>query len=125
MNSYRMTDSVSGTSTARVFVSDEGRLVERIKIRYPGTMAELYDRFAPLVYSVILHSVRNQPVAEDLTLEAFLCVWNRIHSFDESRTGFERWVALIASNRALDYLRAWYSRPAAILTEAELMAQAS
>ncbi|MBE5961833.1 MAG: sigma-70 family RNA polymerase sigma factor [Lachnospiraceae bacterium] len=37
--------------------------------------------------------------------DVFLAVWNYIESFDESRNEFKSWVAAIARNQAIDYLR--------------------
>jgi RNA polymerase sigma-70 factor (ECF subfamily) len=85
---------------------DETHLIERLKRRESQAMVALYDRFKRLVYSIAFQCVRNQAVAEDLTQETFWRVWNRIQSFDASRGNLEPWIATIARNRAVDYLRA-------------------
>ena len=66
-------------------------------------MAELYDKYGGLLYSVILRSVANQATAEDLVQETFLRIWNRIHTFDVERGRLEGWIVTIARNRAIDY----------------------
>lgn len=68
-------------------------------------MMELYDRYARLLYSIIYRAVHDYSVAEDITQEAFLRVWNRIVTFDEERGNLEGWLVTIARNRAFDYLR--------------------
>jgi RNA polymerase sigma-70 factor (ECF subfamily) len=68
-------------------------------------MAELYDRYGRLAYSLIYRVVRNAGAAEDLVQETFLRVWNRIQSFDETRGALGSWVLTVARNRAIDYLR--------------------
>jgi RNA polymerase sigma-70 factor (ECF subfamily) len=83
----------------------EGRLVERLKRREPQAMADLYDRYKRLVYSIILQAVRDQGIAEDLAQETFWRIWNRIQTFDSEKGKLEPWVATIARNRAVDYLR--------------------
>jgi RNA polymerase sigma-70 factor (ECF subfamily) len=80
-------------------------LIERLKRRESQAMADLYDRFKRLVYSIIHHAVREQGVAEDLTQETFWRVWNRIQTFDADRGNLEQWIATIARNRAVDHLR--------------------
>jgi len=42
-------------------------LVARLKRRDPQALADLYDRYARLAYSLILRIVRDSGVAEDLT----------------------------------------------------------
>ena len=68
-------------------------------------MAELYDRYGRLVYSLVLRVVRDGAIAEDLVQETFLRVWNRVHSFDAEKGSLGPWLLAIARNRAIDYLR--------------------
>lgn len=86
-------------------LEQDRRLVQRLKRRDPDAMMELYDRYARLLYSIIYRAVHNYSVAEDITQEAFLRVWNRIVTFDEERGNLEGWLVTIARNRAFDYLR--------------------
>jgi len=80
-------------------------LVRRLQNREARAMAELYDRYGRVVYSVVLRIVRNQGVAEDLVQEAFLRIWNRIHGFDGEKGSLVGWVLAVARNRAVDYCR--------------------
>jgi len=86
-------------------------LAQKLKRRDASAMAELYDKYGGLLYSVILRAVPNQATAEDLLQETFLRVWNRIHTFDTERGRLEGWIVTIARNRAIDYLRSQRSRP--------------
>ncbi len=70
--------------TMRVAES-EGELVERLQRRDPQAIAELYDRYGRLVYSLILRIVRDTGVAEDLVQETFLRIWNRAQGFDREK----------------------------------------
>jgi RNA polymerase sigma-70 factor (ECF subfamily) len=83
----------------------ESELVARLKRRDSQAMADLYDRFKRLVYSIIHQAVREQGVAEDLTQETFWRIWNRIQSFDPEKGKLEPWIATVARNRAVDHLR--------------------
>ena len=84
--------------------SDPG-LAERLKQRDPQAMAELYDRFGRLVYSLILSIVRDAGTAEDLVQETFLRVWNRVQAFDAQRGALGSWLLAVARNRAIDHIR--------------------
>jgi RNA polymerase sigma-70 factor, ECF subfamily len=84
---------------------DDKQLIERLRSRDPQAMADLYDRFSKVVFSVIVRVVRNSSVAEELTQEAFLRAWNRGGDFDSSRGRIGPWLLTIARNRAIDYLR--------------------
>ncbi len=91
--------------TAVLGRDSEGELIDRLKQRDTHAMADLYDRFKRLVYSIIYQAVRDQGIAEDLTQETFWRVWNRIQTFDADKGKLSPWIATIARNRAVDYLR--------------------
>ncbi len=80
-------------------------LVARLQRRDPHALAELYDRYGRLAYSLILRVVRDTGVAEDLVQETFLRVWNRVQGFDAEKGAVGPWLLAVARNRAIDYLR--------------------
>jgi RNA polymerase sigma factor (sigma-70 family) len=66
---------------------------------------ELFRREQAAVYRWIIRIVRNRATAEDLTIETFWRVYRSRARFD-ARRGFDGWVRRIATNVALDHLRA-------------------
>src|SRR5258708_32034178 len=84
--------------------ADSG-LAERRKRREPQAMADLYDRYGRLAYSLILRIVRDPEMAEDLVQETFIRVWSRAQAFDSERGALGPWLLAVARNRAIDYLR--------------------
>jgi RNA polymerase sigma-70 factor (ECF subfamily) len=84
---------------------DDTHLVARMQQRDPRALAELYDRYGRVAYSLILRVVRDSGIAEDLVQETFLRVWNRIHGFDGQKGSIGPWLLAVARNRAIDYLR--------------------
>lgn len=85
--------------------ADESALIARLQRRDPQALAELYDRYGKLAYSLVLRVVRDNAIAEDLVQETFLRVWNRVHSVDSDKGSIGPWLLAIARNRAIDYLR--------------------
>jgi RNA polymerase sigma-70 factor (ECF subfamily) len=85
-------------------------LARRLQRRDPDAMADLYDRFGKLAYSVVVAIVRDTGVAEDLVQETFLRVWNRVHAFEAARGALGPWLLAIARNRAIDHLRSSTAR---------------
>ena len=80
-------------------------LMERLKRRDPAALADLYDRYGRLTYSLIVRIVRDVGIAEDLTQETFLRVWTGVKRFDAERNALRPWLLTVARNRAIDYLR--------------------
>jgi RNA polymerase sigma-70 factor (ECF subfamily) len=83
----------------------DSELAERLKRREPQAMADLYDRYGRLAYSLILRIVRDREMAEDLVQETFIRVWSRAQAFDSERGALGPWLLAVARNRAIDYLR--------------------
>jgi len=88
-------------------IDSEGdrQLAVRLQDRDPQALAELYDKYGRMAFSIIVRIVRDQGVAEDLTQETFLRVWNRMAGFDTEKGALGPWVLTVARNRAIDYLR--------------------
>jgi RNA polymerase sigma-70 factor (ECF subfamily) len=107
MRILKLIPAVLGFALLQVVLrrEDDADLVRRLKAREPKAMADLYKRCGRLAYSVILRIVRNAGVAEDLTQETFLRVWNRVASFDAERGALTPWVLTVARNRAIDHIR--------------------
>jgi len=68
-------------------------------------MAQLYDRYAGIVYSVALRVLGDTGAAEDVLQEVFMQLWRNPGVFDSSRGNLGAWLAVIARNRAIDGLR--------------------
>ncbi|HXI40309.1 MAG TPA: sigma-70 family RNA polymerase sigma factor [Bryobacteraceae bacterium] len=89
-----------------IYVEEDDRdLAERLKRREPAAMAQLYDSYGKLAFSLIYRIVRDVGVAEDLVQETFLRVWNRAQGFDAARGALGPWLLAVARNRAIDYIR--------------------
>jgi RNA polymerase sigma-70 factor, ECF subfamily len=86
-------------------VEADADLIERLQRREPKALAQLYDSYGRLAYSLILRVVRDAGIAEDLLQETFLRVWNRAQGFDPRKGAIGPWVLAVARNRAIDYLR--------------------
>ena len=94
-----------GILQVSLHLADDDDLARRLKARDSRAMADLYDRYGRLTYSLILRIVRNASTAEDLMQETFLRVWNRVQSFDAEKGALGAWVLAVARNRAIDHLR--------------------
>lgn len=65
---------------------------------------ELYDRYAPLVFGLSLRILGDRQLAEDVTQEVFLALYEG-RSYDETRGTFRAYLTLFTRSRAIDRLR--------------------
>src|SRR5262245_33850679 len=82
----------------------------RVKGGDQSALAELYDRYTPLVYPVALRIVRSPADAEDVVQKAWLQVWRSAGSYDPRRGTVAAWLLTVARSRALDQYRSLASR---------------
>jgi len=68
-------------------------------------LAELYDRYGRLAYSVALKVLNDPGRAEDAVQESFLNLWRNAGSFDAGRGSLRGWLISTVRNRSIDYLR--------------------
>jgi RNA polymerase sigma-70 factor (ECF subfamily) len=80
-------------------------MVMGLKSGDQGAMAQLYDRYSSVVYSVALRVLGDTGAAEDVLQEVFLQLWRNPSAFDAARGSLGSWLAVITRNRAIDFLR--------------------
>jgi RNA polymerase sigma-70 factor (ECF subfamily) len=83
----------------------DGEWRDRLVAGEEAALAELYDRFAPLVHGLALRVTGDRAGAQDVTQEVFVQVWEHPSRFDPERGGLRAWLGVIAHRRAVDWVR--------------------
>ena len=107
-------DNLSGAAS-NLGSSDAVLLLSSIRSGDERAMAELYDRYSSIVYSVALRVLGDAAAAEDILQDVFMQLWRTPDAFDAARGSFPGWLAVIARNRAIDAMRK--RRPESDITE--------
>jgi len=94
-------------------------LMHRVAEGDEEAMAELYDRFAPLVFKVAWQFQPSHAEAEDAVQEIFVRLWQTADRFDPRRAKLVTWVMLIARRHLIDRLRRASVRPKTTSIEGE------
>jgi RNA polymerase sigma-70 factor (ECF subfamily) len=68
-------------------------------------LAQLYDRYHRLVFSLALAIVNDRATAEEITLDVFLRVWQKAGTYRAEQAKVSTWLTHIARNHAIDVLR--------------------
>jgi RNA polymerase sigma-70 factor, ECF subfamily len=82
------------------------RLVVALKRRDESALAELYDRYGGTVHGLALRMTGDRGMAQEITLDAFLQVWQQVDRYDSRQGSIEGWLFTIARSRAIDRMRA-------------------
>jgi RNA polymerase sigma-70 factor (ECF subfamily) len=70
-----------------------------------AAFGRFYDRYAPMVYPLILRIVRERGDADDVLQEVFWEAWQGAGTFDPQRGSPEAWIVTRARTRAIDRIR--------------------
>jgi RNA polymerase sigma-70 factor (ECF subfamily) len=81
------------------------RLRERLVAGDDDALAEAYDRWSTLVYTVAARITADHAAAEDITQEVFAHLWQHPDRYDPHRSALRSWLCLLARGRSLDWLR--------------------
>jgi RNA polymerase sigma-70 factor (ECF subfamily) len=85
-------------------LSDEA-LIALLERGQEDALAELYDRYGQVAYSLAYRMLRNETLAEDAVQEAFLTVWRTAARFIPERAKASTWLLTIVHRRAVDLVR--------------------
>jgi RNA polymerase sigma-70 factor, ECF subfamily len=93
--------SVSRTGSHNL---NEAEAIPRAQAGDPAAFECLYRLHSPRVYALCLRMVKDTPEAEDLTQEAFLLLFRKIHTF-RGESAFSTWLHRLVVNLVLMRLR--------------------
>jgi RNA polymerase sigma factor (sigma-70 family) len=83
----------------------DAALLRQVADRQPGALAELYDRFAPVLLPLARRILNSASDAEEVLQETFIHVWNQAARYDPARSSVSTWLVLLTRSRAIDRLR--------------------
>ena len=83
----------------------DNALIEGVAAGSELAMMALYDRHSRLLYAVALRVTRSPHHAEDVLQDILMQIWRTPQSFTKVKGSLARWLAIVARNRAVDYLR--------------------
>jgi RNA polymerase sigma-70 factor, ECF subfamily len=89
---------------------DDDTLLRLIAQKRTEALAALYDRYARLVYSIAYQATSHAELAEEVTQDTFLRVWQHASSYNPQQGRAASWMTRITRNRVIDLYRRQQSR---------------
>ncbi len=84
---------------------DDESLIRLIAKSQADALGELYDRSSRLVFGMARHAVGDQALAEEITQDVFMRIWNKASTYQAEQGKVASWIAGITRNRAIDEYR--------------------
>jgi RNA polymerase sigma factor (sigma-70 family) len=84
----------------------DGLLVKRLCAGDDSALAEVFDRYGPLVLGLARRVTGNQSAADDVLQEVFTALWCHPERFDPERGTLRAYLGVLAHRRAVDAVRA-------------------
>lgn len=97
-----MTDSVGESVDARHWIVCMEQVARQ---RDKQSFMELFDYFSPRVNAYLLGMGVDSGLAEDLSQEALLALWNKAHLYQPRKAAVSTWLFRVARNLWIDRLR--------------------
>jgi RNA polymerase sigma-70 factor (ECF subfamily) len=102
-----MSQELVPSNTPTQAEADDLSEAETIRLAQEGDAADferIFRRYSRRVYALCLRMARNKTDAEDLTQEAFLQLFRKIHTF-RGESAFSTWLYRVCANVVLMWLR--------------------
>lgn len=89
---------------------EDAELAGRLVAQEPAALRDAYDKFGRRVYRVAYGLLRREELAQDVTQDVFLRLWNRPERFDADRGSLSSFLQLDAHGRSVDLIRSEEAR---------------
>jgi len=93
------------TDDRRVEIEQEIELLRRIAEKDHHSFSQLYTRFFGVIFGTVQKVISDPSDAEDVTQDVFIQIWNKANLYQPEKGRPLTWVATMARNRAIDYIR--------------------
>jgi len=80
----------------------DSQLIFKVSGYDSKALEELYDRYSPILYSLIRKIVTEKSIAEEILADVFVILWKRKDSYNLSANNVYTWLITLARNKAVD-----------------------
>ncbi len=80
-------------------------LIQRITNRDSKALENLYDRYSPVLYTLVKRIVVEKETAEEILADIFVIIWQKSSMFDINSGNLYSLLINLTRNKALDFVR--------------------
>lgn len=82
---------------------DDIELIKRIINRDSKALESLYDKYSPIMYTLVKKILNDKSSAEEVIADVFVIIWQKSSMFDINSNNLYLWLINLARNKALDF----------------------
>ena len=95
----------------------DAEIMKKIASYDSKSLEQLYDRYTPILYTLIKKIVGNQETAEEVLSDVYVIIWRQIDRFDYNSNNVYTWMVTLARNKAIDVMNRQRGRETREYTE--------
>lgn len=80
-------------------------LIQRVANYDSKALESLYNRYSPILYTLIKKIVGDEKAADEILIDVFVIIWRKISYFDVNSGNVYAWLVTLARNKAVDAKR--------------------
>lgn len=80
-------------------------LIQRITNRDSKALENLYDRYSPVLYTLVKRIAVDKETSEEILADIFVIIWQKSSMFDINTGNLYSWLINLSRNKALDFIR--------------------
>ncbi len=84
---------------------EDNNIVGLIRNRNEKGLSILYDKYSKPIFGIVLRIISQHGLAEEILQQTMLKAWNKIETFDGTKSSLFTWLSVIARNTAIDKKR--------------------
>lgn len=85
--------------------SNDCDLLQRVLKRDSKALEALYDKYSPLLFTLIKRIVKDDKLAEEVLADVFVIIWQKTNLYNFDYKNVFSWIVLLTKNKAVDTLR--------------------
>lgn len=80
-------------------------LFQRISNRDSKALESLYNRYSPVLYTLVKRIVADKESSEEILADIFVIIWQKSSMFDINSGNLFSWLITLTKNKSLDFVR--------------------
>lgn len=83
----------------------DSEIMKRIANYDSRALETLYNRYSPILYTLIKKIVGDVQLSEEILIDVFVIIWRKINYYDLKNGDVYSWIITVARNKAIDTVR--------------------